>query len=209
MERDGDVCLWKYQFCTLLPTGHSDYLACVNRTLSAASLSVFKLIITKLNEKFVCIRVCAIQNQLLPDVVDLPLPSTEMLSDFQGPGLKKKKNQTSVLSPSFSFLFFLFLCLSSCLCFIFLHFFLPLKHSNFFLLPLLWLKCHPALMVYRSSQFFLLFPSPLSLHPLTRNPPHSLSLLPDMGVRSSTVVSDRVMSHASIRRACLINCLPY
>lgn len=30
-----------------------------------------------------------------------------------------------------------------------------------------------------------------------------------MGVRSSTAVSDRVMSHASILKACLINRLPY
>lgn len=42
-------------------------------------------------------------------------------------------------------------------------------------------------------------------HPFT---PTAL-LSPDMGVSSSTVVSDRVMTHASILKAGLINQLPY
>lgn len=64
-----------------------------------------------------------------------------------------------------------------------------------FLSLLFSLKCHPALMVYRSSHFLLVSPP--------------LLLLPDMGVSSSTVVSDRVMTHASILKAYLINQLPY
>lgn len=36
-----------------------------------------------------------------------------------------------------------------------------------------------------------------------------LPQLPDPGVRSSPVVSDRVMSHGSILETCLINLLPY
>lgn len=49
-----------------------------------------------------------------------------------------------------------------------------------------------------SSHSLPVSPSPLSLSPL----------LPDTGVRSLTVVSDRVMSHASILKACLINRQP-
>lgn len=66
---------------------------------------------------------------------------------------------------------------------------------HFFFLQLLRPKCHPALMVDRSSQ---------PPHPPTLSP-----LLSDMGVRSLSVVSDRVMSHASILKTCLINLLPY
>lgn len=75
---------------------------------------------------------------------------------------------------------------------------LPFKH-----VPLFRLKCRPALMVYRSSQFLLLLPPSFFLS-LSLSP-----LLPDTDVRSLTVVSDRVMSHASILKACLINQLPY
>lgn len=64
-----------------------------------------------------------------------------------------------------------------------------------FFFQLLRPKCHPALMVDRSSQ---------PPHPPTLSP-----LLPDMGVRSLSVVSDRVMSHASIPKICLITLLPY
>lgn len=79
-------------------------------------------------------------------------------------------------------------------CFILLPFFMSFRHSNF---------SFPAPQVKVSSCLdglsIITFPSLVPTHPL----------LPDMGVSSSTVVSDTVMTHASILKACLINQLPY
>lgn len=108
------------------------------------------------------------------------------------------EKHTTGTQPYFSFSFTPF---SFCVCFPFL-----LSNSQTFLLRL-QISMPPSLHSLSIITILPLFPPFYS--PSLSASPCLFPLLPDMGVRSSTVVSNRVMSHASIPKACLINRQPY